>query len=100
MKYLTLFMALSMTLFTCIGNTSKSKEHAEDGIGQITEQQMEGFTVTDETIKKDDDGNVISNEKFSELMSTGEYVLNPKVENGKMLEAKLQKATPEQLKML
>ena len=33
-------------------------------------------------------------------MASGEYILSPKLDNGKMVEAQLQKATKEQLEMI
>ena len=45
-------------------------------------------------------GNIISSEEFQKLMSTGKYILNPKVEDGKMIEAQIVEADNDQLAML
>ncbi len=95
MKKNLILLISGLTLcFSC--KTSVKEELKE----QSAEPNMQSFTVTEETIKKDMKGNIISSEEFQKLMSTGKYILNPKVEDGKMIEAQIVEADDDQLAML
>ncbi|APD06479.1 thioredoxin-like protein YneN [Flavobacteriaceae bacterium UJ101] len=93
-KNLILLISVLTLCFSC--KTSVKEELKE----QSVEPNMQSFTVTEETIKKDMKGNIISSEEFQKLMSTGKYILNPKVEDGKMIEAQIVEADDDQLTML
>lgn len=64
------------------------------------EVNQEGFTITEQTIKKDENGKIISHEKFTELMATGQYTIVPEKKDGKIVSVTLQKATAEQLELI
>ncbi|RUA32030.1 MAG: hypothetical protein DSY76_00835 [Bacteroidetes bacterium] len=94
----TLFsLALIMLFISCNSNTDKAKAQEKNNVEQISTSSL---TITDETIKKDSEGNVISNEKFNEYLNSGEYLATPIIENGKIVEAQLQKASKEQIAQL
>jgi len=93
-----LSLAFIMLLISCNSNTDKKKVHNDKN--NIEEVSTSSLTITDETIKKDSDGNIISNEKFNEYLNSGEYLATPIVKNGKIVEAQLQKASKEQIKQL
>jgi len=85
-------------LISCNSNTDKKQvQHDENKIEEVSTSSL---TITDETIKKDTDGNVISNEKFNEYLNSGEFLATPIVKDGKIVEAQLQKASKEQVKQL
>ena len=94
----TLFsLAFIMLLISCSSNTDKAKTQEKNNIEEVSTSSL---TITDETIKKDSEGNVISNEKFNEYLNTGEYLATPIFKDGKIVEAQLQKASKEQIAQL
>ncbi|MCY1635922.1 TlpA family protein disulfide reductase [Marinifilum sp. D737] len=110
MKKFTIIISLLICCYAC---NSQKKEQNEKQLqktavatenkvstGKIPADKMQSFSITEEAIKKDWNGKVISNKEFSTYMATGKYVLNPIVKDGKVVEAKLQKASPEQLEMI
>jgi len=91
-------LLLVILLLSCNSNTDKKQVHHDRN--NIEEVSTSSLTITDETIKKDTDGKVISNEKFNEYLNSGEYLATPIVKDGKIVEAQLKKASKEQVKQL
>jgi len=88
---------IGLLLLSCNSNTKKEQSNEITQQEQVTEQKSSGFSITEETVKKDTAGKVIGNEEFNKYLSSGEYLATPIIKDGKIVEAQLQKASKEQV---
>lgn len=58
---------------------------------------MEAFHIPLESVKKDQKGNIITNQQFSDSLYTTKYVFEPTIKDKKMVEAKLKPMSAEQI---
>ena len=95
-------LLIALFIITVLHSNSNAQNNGQGTSGQeqIMNNSLSGLTITAKTIKKDPEGNIISNADFDKLLASGEYLATPVIKDGKIVEAQLQKASKEQVAAL